>query len=918
MEQQIGIWATHLAFATALGASWAFFAVHSGAARWRQTASLLGILHTLSVLSIGGMLIFLLLSHRFDFDYVWRHSSKQLPSLYVLSALWEGQEGSFWLWLFWHVVIGWLVWKVDKKRRYFVLGLLGCFQALLASMLLGVELPAWVVPALGAGMLMYTMRSMPLRALHVLLTMTVAFLSFFPHWPLRLMGIGLALYGGLWGPMPARWMVVSVFFLLLPSLEKIGSSPFLYLWETQNVPLNFSALDGNGLNPLLQNPWMAFHPPTLFLGYALGFLPWAYMLASLWEKKVLYKPLFTSLLAGMIGLGMGILMGAYWAYETLNFGGYWNWDPVENASLVPWLLMAAALHAIILYRKEKTSFQTLYFTTVGVWGSILYSSFLTRSGILGEASVHSFTDLGLGGQLLSMISLWGALSLPAAKNLFSPNPSSSLLGKVLSYGIVVWIFMALEITLVTSLPVVNKIMGTSLAPPAALQQFYYEWNAPLTTALLILSSLGLLLYWRLSAHKMLFATMVLSLVLLGTLWWQGTKFVYDESYRQHLTGGWEALKGIWLLIQEDFLWVAAVASTVTAAAVLFKLRKKWLFSGGSLAHMGFALMIAGALASAGYEKVLTQKISLLSNHPQADNVVLPLETPTPIVGYWATYKGKKNVMTPISQLEKILDAPNAELWSFLDAQKQKYKIWIPKNLLSTLYFTTLQTETRLKSFIESNLAILPIESIENRSDYYVELESLTDSTKYLLKLSAEIHPQMGLIAHPDHLHFWDRDLYGHITSLPASDNPSVEMQEFTLAPHETLCVKNYCVRVHRIAQVENLAGYEAYDFVGRVWLQIWRQNHPASHQEVPILFTVKDKEWQTYPASLPSWGIQVELLQIRPQEDKLYFRAHFAQRIEEFITFKLIEKPFIGLLWGGALLMLVGIGVSCAKYISRT
>jgi cytochrome c biogenesis factor len=99
-------------------------------------------------------------------------------------------------------------------------------------------------------------------------------------------------------------------------------------------------------------------------------------------------------------LGLGILMGGYWAYETLNFGGYWNWDPVENAVYVPWLIMIASIHTMIIYKNNQTALKSSVVLVIAVFVLILYSTFLTRSGILGDASVHSFTDLGLSGQLL--------------------------------------------------------------------------------------------------------------------------------------------------------------------------------------------------------------------------------------------------------------------------------------------------------------------------------------------------------------------------------------------------------------------------------------------------------------------------------------------------------------------------------------
>ena len=147
-------------------------------------------------------------------------------------------------------------------------------------------------------------------------------------------------------------------FYLGPDI-KIGSTPFMLLRnQMQDAPIfsqpNYLSLvtDGNGLNPLLQNYWMVIHPPVLFLGFATTLIPFAYSLAALWKGEYgtgVRPARIWSLIAGGI-LGLGIMMGGAWAYESLTFGGYWAWDPVENASLVPWLALVAGLHTLIIFK----------------------------------------------------------------------------------------------------------------------------------------------------------------------------------------------------------------------------------------------------------------------------------------------------------------------------------------------------------------------------------------------------------------------------------------------------------------------------------------------------------------------------------------------------------------------------------------
>ena len=183
---------------------------------------------------------------------------------------------------------------------------------------------------------------------------------------------------------------------------KIGSSPFLLTRDVINAPVfdinpDFIPENGSGLNPLLQNYWMVIHPPTLFLGFAATIVPFSFAISGLWSKKITewIKPAVPWALFAAATLGLGILMGAYWAYETLNFGGYWNWDPVENAIFVPWLVLIGGIHTMLIYKRNGAAVKTSFILIIATFLLVVYSTFLTRSGILGDSSVHSFTDLGL-------------------------------------------------------------------------------------------------------------------------------------------------------------------------------------------------------------------------------------------------------------------------------------------------------------------------------------------------------------------------------------------------------------------------------------------------------------------------------------------------------------------------------------------
>ena len=191
---------------------------------------------------------------------------------------------------------------------------------------------------------------------------------------------------------------------------KLGTNPFILLRENPyfanlpfiSMPNYLAKLDGRGLNPLLMNYWMTIHPPTLFLGFSSSLPPFAFAVAGLWKKDFTtwQKPALTWTFFSIMILGTGILMGGAWAYEALSFGGFWAWDPVENSSLVPWLIIVAAGHVMIINKNRGGSLFMTHLLSIFSFLMVLYSTFLTRSGVLGTSSVHAFTDLGMQGQLV--------------------------------------------------------------------------------------------------------------------------------------------------------------------------------------------------------------------------------------------------------------------------------------------------------------------------------------------------------------------------------------------------------------------------------------------------------------------------------------------------------------------------------------
>ncbi|MEL7061935.1 MAG: cytochrome c biogenesis protein CcsA, partial [Acidobacteriota bacterium] len=172
------------------------------------------------------------------------------------------------------------------------------------------------------------------------------------------------------------WVYTLTLFGLLFIL--VRENPFVLLPETP--------ADGAGLNPLLQDNWMVIHPPIMFIGYAATAIPFSFALAALWKRDTSNwaTRAFPWALGGFLVLGLAIMLGGYWAYETLGWGGYWGWDPVENASLIPWLLSVVLVHGLFLERSQGRFRKANLILATLAYLSVLYGTFLTRSGVLAD------------------------------------------------------------------------------------------------------------------------------------------------------------------------------------------------------------------------------------------------------------------------------------------------------------------------------------------------------------------------------------------------------------------------------------------------------------------------------------------------------------------------------------------------------
>lgn len=476
----------------------------------------------------------------------------------------------------------------------------------------------------------------------------------------------------------AHVMAIFLTVLVFISLMLILKSPFetIYAANPGQAMKGMVPIDGKGLNPSLENLWIVIHPPMLFLGFSLLAVPFAFALAGL-IKRDYQGWVLTSMpwtLGAAMVLGFGVMLGGFWAYETLGWGGFWAWDPVENASLLPWLVTVAASHTMLTQKRTGGLIKTNIALTLLAYALVLYGSFLTRSGVLGDASVHSFADPGYLAFSMLVCALGFFILVPFGiffwrwREMSGFGQDYKILSRETGLSIASAIIgaSALVVFIGTSAPLVQKKVDIG---------FYNNLHIPIVIVLLLVNGLSLLLKWRQSNWNdlvrksivALVATLVFTtvVVLLGV---HDPRFVAIcgaafFSLFVNLEIGWKILHGHWGVSfdrtppsSRDYgrrVWTAlsitlllailslvigsagdynlfgpAIAQNWPYFAILFAFLlaafviagyPKFIFDtkflGAYVAHAGLAVFAIGVIAANGYTK--------------HDIIRLPLNKPTP-------------------------------------------------------------------------------------------------------------------------------------------------------------------------------------------------------------------------------------------------------------------------------------------------
>ncbi|HMN32194.1 MAG TPA: cytochrome c biogenesis protein CcsA [Chitinophagaceae bacterium] len=758
---------------------------------WRKFGVTAFYIHLISIVSIFSVLFYIIFNHYFEYHYAYSHSSKALPFKYLLSCFWEGQEGSFMLWAFWHALLSLSILHQKHKWVAPVMAVVSLVQVILVSTILGIHIGDF----------------------------------------------------------------------------KIGSTPFILLRDQMSdAPIfaqaNYLKMieDGNGLNPLLQNYWMVIHPPILFLGFASTLFPFAYTVAVLWKND--YKDFISPLLKWSVftglTLGAGIMLGAAWAYESLNFGGYWAWDPVENSSLVPWIVMIAGLHTLMIFKSSAYSLKSTFVFFLLSFLLVLYSTFLTRTGVLGDTSVHAFT--GDGDSLFYHLIFFMFLFLGIGFFLFFKNYKSIPDTKKeeedirsrefwMFIGSLVLIISAIQITYTTSMPVWNQMFGTKLTIANPVEHYN---KIQLWITFLILVGSGFVYYLKFKtsnikeAFKKILTPLLISILLTAL-------FCYGQD-----------IKSIPIII----LMFAGLFSVCANLFYIIKVIKgkaiKW---GGTITHIGFGLMLVGIIFSAYNKHVIS--VNRLG-------VALPM--------------GKETDAENIKE-----SAENVMLFRGISVKMDKYDItYIGDTVIGPNHYYRVKYQVR-----------------KDDTGHVTE--------EFVLSPNAQINPKMGLIASPDTKHYLTHDIFTYVTSTidksKISDTSKYESQE--VVKGDSLFFSNGFMVFNGFDPKPHNANYnpESGDIAISANLKIYSFNKDL--YEANPVYVIRNNQEHFIQDTVSDLSLYIRLSKIIPSEEKALIEYKQPDAMNDYIIMKAILFPYINVLWIGTIIMLVGFSLSFYKRINQ-
>jgi cytochrome c-type biogenesis protein CcmF len=765
---------------------------------WIDFARISFIIQMVSVLTVFASIFIICFNHYYEYLYAWKHTSEELETKYLLACIWEDQSGSFLLWTIWHCVLGIVIMVRRKEWEAPVMTVVSFAQTFLAMMIMGIYIFG--------------------------------------------IKIGNSPFALTKNEIPAPIFSVDNYLPLITKLH-----------EEKNL----------GLNVLLRNYWMVIHPPVLFLGFASTIIPFAFAYAGIQTKRFgdWVKPALPFVLFSACVLGVGVMMGGKWAYESLSFGGYWAWDPVENASLVPWLILIAGLHTMLVYKATGHSLRASYLFAILTFVFVLYSTFLTRTGILGDTSVHAFTEAGKAMNYLicSFLFVFALPSLALFFINFKKIPSirqeetTSSREFWMFIGSLVLFLASLFIIAKTSLPVINSLFGTKLAPPEDVEFSYNKVIVLVAFIIGILSAVTQYLKYKNTAlsyfnKKIILPTgIALGITLLLIIF-------YPITYHKQGPG---FLGAIYVAL------FAVIYSVVANAGYIWSgLNGKLKSAGGSIAHLGFALMLTGMLISSGNKKIISDD--------KFKNFIVPMG---------------------IDPMTKQQDNPdeNINLIRQVPTSMGPYTV---------TYLSDSMGYEKEKHFYHL---------------FFQHIDSATNQVTESFMLNPDVYQMKDntMSSHPDTKRYLTHDVFTYIsyTLNPDKNEDTAHFKINAIAEGDTIFYSKGYVRLNRI--IKNPSSNKF--------------NLPSNGATLLADITVTDKDSMRYSATpmiqVDSLGINYIDDTVYAQnlflkfagitdDKKIKIGVKESDKIIDFVTVKAYVFPYINLVWLGLIIMAAGFIVS--------
>jgi cytochrome c-type biogenesis protein CcmF len=644
--------------------------------------------------------------------------------------------------------------------------------------------------------------------------------------------------------------------------------------------------DGRGLNPLLENQWMVIHPPLLFLGFSALMPVFAWCVYGLvyrdWDGWA--KCAFSWALFAFATLGFGLSLGGYWAYETLGWGGFWAWDPVENSSLVPWVTITALLHGIAIQNKNGGYKITNFILGFTPFAYMIWGTFLTRTGLLSDFSVHSFSSLGTSGYWALLVGVVSATFIPLgllvwrAKSIPKPPAYEKVVSREFGYFLASALLglIGLITAVGMSAPLITKIWMTKGA--AAQPDFYNQATYPLALILTVAMAATPYMTWKAAQKEAIAAK--------------------DGSTEGEKTEPSE-LESLGKRLLPPYIVTLLLTMGMTAAAFFFGVRKPlmvllfatsvfavianaWLIVprmkhrsgrksvGGFIAHMGAGMVLAGVACLVAFTQ-------------SAERVMLIKDVPVQRLGYTFTYKGQTKQPYDRANGIAIEVRKGKYVWQaspsyYLAPWDNKDTVFAnPPGILPSSYNIRFPDGFRaaaFQNFIYDVASLMPWNNPYPAGDLYVALNS------------EPAYVDMGLAKGPN--------------------------QGFTLGPNEVKTVGDYTFFLRDLsfdekAQALFAKGEQPQQVFVQATVDVTYKGETAT--ATTKLRLQPNGGVYALPAQIPGpTGSQVMLKLEQPGEDQkeplkvLTLRTLNAPDPAETVLVDVSTKPMIGLVWLGTLL----------------